>query len=43
MLAAKQNQNQGLKMPRACPVEPHACSYFSFEREASTAQGRGIQ
>src|SRR6185503_11387056 len=39
-------KNQSLQMPRPCAVEPHVCCYvavFSFEREPSTAQGRGIQ
>src|SRR6185503_12415541 len=31
------------KMPRACPVEFSCLLLFSFERETSTAQGRGIQ
>jgi hypothetical protein len=29
MFAAKQNQNQSLKMPRACPVETHVCCYLA--------------
>ncbi len=32
-MAAKYNPNQGLKMPRACPVEFHVCLLFSQERE----------
>jgi len=42
-LAATQNPKTRLQMPRACPVEFSRSLLFSWEREASTAQGRGIQ
>ena len=42
MFAAKQNQNQSLKMPRGLPRGDSRLLLFSFEREAS-AQGRGTQ
>src|ERR1041385_2132002 len=29
MFAAKQNQYQTLRMPRACPVEFHVCGYLA--------------
>ena len=35
--------NPTIQMPRACPVEYSRSLLFSYERESSTAQGRGIQ
>jgi hypothetical protein len=43
MLAANRIQNQDPQMPRACAVECSRLTLHSCEREASTAQGRGIQ
>ena len=43
MFAAKQNQTKDLQMPRALSRGDSRLQLFSFERETSTAQGRGIQ